>query len=1125
MKNLINSHSQLELKMRFLYFLGALLLLAVSACNGRNTVADLYRFSSTKNVNVQVNIAFKTDDTSGPTLDVAGKEYILNAYALDAGGRQVEIGTASQASVADFKVIMPGSKLTFSSVMRIPVEVQPRASGYALRFELKDTSAPLMLADADNSTLSALRGEIQAGTSPERNKVTLSLATTLAAQFIRSSLGDAGSSVSLQAYDDLTSLLVPRLQTVEASADGSKTQGLANYISAIGAGLKYQIMTDKAFQSQLTDKISAANANLTTDSEKSAAAIKLATAFTDNLITFATQVKSALGSTSSTEYGVFPVDTIDVASIPDPAEYSSAVFAPIALDFADTDVSGALGGPITVTPPVVSTGIKSYNIYFGGTERSNSKIALVGNISAIVTPLSLVLPSGTLVPSNGTKFWIYPVTGSDKELDVPAWFPILNVGGFNPTYPHAPANVFAAAGAGKNTVTWDGVLGATSYNIYWSTTTPVTTSANKIKGVSSPYAHKNIHTESSYYYSVTAVQSGLESALSEEAVIMPVSSSIPETLSATGNLVVTAGNTLNTITWSQTAGATSYDIYWSTAGTVSTSSNKIVGVTSPYNHTGLTNGTTYSYAVVAHKGNIDSPLSTVDSATPFIPGPGPASLTSAIAATAQVTLNWNTVSGATSYHVKRGTVSGSYPASVTTTSALTYVDTHLVNGQTYFYAVYAVDATGESAAANELFAKPVWTPTELGSTGVQFQLSSMVSGLDGSVYVGGSSGNSVDGNAMIGRNDIYVSKYNRAGSKLWTKTFGATSGANKDLYLSKLVVDASGNLFIAGTTYGNISSEPKFGNQDLFLIKLDPDGNQLLIKELGNSAQPLIVQAMAMDPQGNSYVLFNYGRSFFPGSNPPHDTQIGVQDAVVIKFDPTFAPVWAHHVGMSSGNVEGKDLIVDGAAMYVAGSTTSAFPGSTMLSSEDGFVVKYDLASNAQIWSVQVGANAYNSANGYTYGSTLSIGSSGELYLGGYDYADLDGTANADSANGASFVTKISATGTKLWTKAFTSSGGLDISHVVADNLGNIYMSTISYGGPVLGLPAIGSEDLFLTRLNSNGEVVWKHMYGFTSRATEGGFVGIDTDGGICLGANVDSLVTSGTKSASIIKFTNDGLR
>ena len=86
-------------------------------------------------------------------------------------------------------------------------------------------------------------------------------------------------------------------------------------------------------------------------------------------------------------------------------------------------------------------------------------------------------------------------------------------------------------------------------------------------------------------------------------------------------VTATPGNGQATITWSAVSHAKSYNIYWSTiSGVTPANGAKIAGATSPYIHTGLTNGTTYYYVVTEidpYKN--ESERSTQVSCTPMLP--------------------------------------------------------------------------------------------------------------------------------------------------------------------------------------------------------------------------------------------------------------------------------------------------------------------------------------------------------------------------------------------------------------------------------------------------------------------------------------------------------------------------
>jgi hypothetical protein len=123
--------------------------------------------------------------------------------------------------------------------------------------------------------------------------------------------------------------------------------------------------------------------------------------------------------------------------------------------------------------------------------------------------------------------------------------------------------------------------------------------------------------------------------------------------------------------------------------------------------TSLTNGTPYYYVVSALNANGESANSSEASATPT--GPTPPAVPTGLAATAanqQISLTWNASSGATSYHVKRATVSGGPYTQVAAPTANSDTDTGLINGTAYYYVVSALNANGESANSSEVSATP-----------------------------------------------------------------------------------------------------------------------------------------------------------------------------------------------------------------------------------------------------------------------------------------------------------------------------------------------------------------------------------------------------------------------------------
>jgi hypothetical protein len=88
--------------------------------------------------------------------------------------------------------------------------------------------------------------------------------------------------------------------------------------------------------------------------------------------------------------------------------------------------------------------------------------------------------------------------------------------------PASPVELVALAGKGEVTLSWNSVAGAASYNLYWSTSSNLTlNTAAKIPGVTSPYVHNGLTDGVTYYYFVTAVIGGYESAPSPTVFATP----------------------------------------------------------------------------------------------------------------------------------------------------------------------------------------------------------------------------------------------------------------------------------------------------------------------------------------------------------------------------------------------------------------------------------------------------------------------------------------------------------------------------------------------------------------------------------------------------------------------------
>jgi len=169
-----------------------------------------------------------------------------------------------------------------------------------------------------------------------------------------------------------------------------------------------------------------------------------------------------------------------------------------------------------------------------------------------------------------------------------------NGGGGGSNAPSTPMGLTAAASNAQVNLTWNASSGATAYYVKRSTTTggPYTQIATP---TTTSYADNSVTNGTKYFYVVSAYNSYGQSANSVEVNAIPTAPLPP---SVPTGLQATAGNTQVSLTWTASAGATSYHVKRST--TNGGPYTQVAAPTTPSDaDTGLTNGTTYYYVVSA----------------------------------------------------------------------------------------------------------------------------------------------------------------------------------------------------------------------------------------------------------------------------------------------------------------------------------------------------------------------------------------------------------------------------------------------------------------------------------------------------------------------------------------------
>jgi fibronectin type 3 domain-containing protein len=372
----------------------------------------------------------------------------------------------------------------------------------------------------------------------------------------------------------------------------------------------------------------------------------------------------------------------------------------------------AVGGTGLVTltwSPVAQA--TSYNVYFSTTPGPTTSASKLASVSSPYVHSGLT--AGT------TYYYIVTAVNSAGESAASVQASATTAAAApTPAVPAAPTSTMATGGTNQVTLSWGAVASATSYNVYYGTTSGITkANGTKISNATSPAVQTGLAAGTTYYYIVTAVNSVGEGAASVQvaATTLPAVPS-PTAPAAPAGVTAVGGANQATISWPAVSGAASYNVYWSTStGVTKANGTKAAGVTSPYVKSGLAAGTTYYFIVTAVNTVGESAASAQASAsTNAAPIPVPAAPTgvSAAGGTNQVSISWSAVSGATSYNVYYATATGVTKTSGAKIANATtpYLQTGLTAGTTYYYIVTAVNGSGEGVASAQASATTAAAP-------------------------------------------------------------------------------------------------------------------------------------------------------------------------------------------------------------------------------------------------------------------------------------------------------------------------------------------------------------------------------------------------------------------------------
>ncbi|MCK6590299.1 MAG: SBBP repeat-containing protein, partial [Polyangiaceae bacterium] len=354
----------------------------------------------------------------------------------------------------------------------------------------------------------------------------------------------------------------------------------------------------------------------------------------------------------------------------------------------------------------------------------------------------------------------------------------------------------------------------------------------------------------------------------------------------------------------------------------------------------------------------------------------------------------------------------------------------------------------------------------------------------GNVLVTGSFAGTVDfgGGPLTssGGNDVFVAKFDANGQHIWSKKFGAAQEQSG----RSIATDAAGNVYVTGNFIGSVNfgggalgSDACCFFEDMFLMKLDAQGNFVWAKDFGDGAAQT-ARAVVSDAQGNIVMVGDFQGDVNFGGGVISAAGVGGIDIFVAKFTSAGAHVWSKAYG-DAADQSAEEVVLDAAGNVIitgnAGGVIDFGTGPlTATGTKAALVAKLSAGGDA-MWASLYGAEAR--------GLGVDVDAAGKVAVAGAFKGTIDlggGSLAGGGSNDTVFVALFDAQGKHTWSHAY-GSGSAQGTSVAIDGkgkaiVGGTFSGAIDFGGSKL--TSAGGFDAFLVKLDSVGCHVFSGQFG-----------------------------------------------
>ncbi|MDA0855264.1 MAG: SBBP repeat-containing protein [Proteobacteria bacterium] len=308
-------------------------------------------------------------------------------------------------------------------------------------------------------------------------------------------------------------------------------------------------------------------------------------------------------------------------------------------------------------------------------------------------------------------------------------------------------------------------------------------------------------------------------------------------------------------------------------------------------------------------------------------------------------------------------------------------------------------------------------------------------------------------------NQLELLKFNSSGTKVWTQTTALAGGINP----RQIVIDNDSNIYVVGYTNtnqsasygGNTADSADWGSEDFFIRKYDHEGTNLWTHQWGAGGS----DPSTNNDTGTAITIDNFNNVYVAGQTKGCPSGLscgGGGDVSILKLNSSGNRIWTKVYGDGSSDHVLRITYHNGYIYF--------WGASDRISGYSWALTKLDTDGN-QIWDKGVTV----SENSLTM-SGFSNNQGGEMIFDSENNLILSGTLYNSFNNNSLWISKFNTDGEMLFEKVVSSGSNDELRDVAVDSENNIYITGFTEGS-FDGRTNSGTSDMFVMKLNSNGQV------------------------------------------------------